>query len=113
MWLHDAAKNYLQENGFEGLYLPDYDCSCTLDDLMHCVNFSNKCIPGHKIPGCTCGEGCDFHIGPRDQEKLRRQHCGHEGVVSIFKRKMPDDEFTPMVGDEYGEECPECGRCPR
>lgn len=114
-WVRAAIKKYLAEGGFDGLYCTELACGCALDDLAPCGEFANfeDCQPGYKIPGCSpsCGEGCDLHIGPK--EKLRCQHCGYEGPVSEFRRKLPDDEWTHRVGDEYGEECPECGKCPR
>lgn len=113
MWLHDALKKYLQENGYDGLC--SEECGCSLENLIACGEYDNlrDCEPGYKIPGCTCGEGCAYHISTEKPSYIKCRHCGFEGTTVEFRRKLPDDELTPMLGDEYGEECPECGRCPR
>lgn len=55
---------YLQAHGFDGLY-NDIVCGCEADDIFCCCGDGiENCVPGIKLP-CNCGEGCNFHIGPR------------------------------------------------
>ena len=64
--LRRIAKEWLQKNGYDGLFDRSAECACFLDDLMPCGSFENAeyCKPGYKIP-CdgTCDQGkCDGHI---------------------------------------------------
>lgn len=36
MTIEDIIKQYLKDNGFDGLCNPDLECGCGLDDLMPC-----------------------------------------------------------------------------
>ncbi len=54
-------KEYLSQNGFEGIVNIFCECSCELDDLFPCGEDFSDCSPGYKTE-CTCGEGCLFHI---------------------------------------------------
>lgn len=58
----DIVKAYLVSNGFEGLYNSDCECACTIDDLMPCGEMQHTCTAGYVVPGCSCGEGCEFHV---------------------------------------------------
>lgn len=58
---------WLRENGYDGLYYDD--CGCSHEDVAPCSSPSLDawvldCRAGYKRP-CDCGEGCDWHIGPR------------------------------------------------
>ena len=56
------VKDYLEENGFDGLVLPDEECGCVIDDLAPCLNDISQCRAGYKVP-CDCGDNeCVFHI---------------------------------------------------
>jgi len=59
--------DHLRILGFDGLYWPG-ECSCTLDDLIACGSDPSECYPGYK-QDCTCGQGCDFDIGPGNHEQ--------------------------------------------
>lgn len=52
---------FLKDSVFDGLWCPDADCACALDDLMPCDSFVIGCCPGYKQK-CDCGEH-DWHIG--------------------------------------------------
>lgn len=55
------VKEYLKNNGFDGLYQPA-ECSCQLSDLMPCDNAYTDCVPGYKTE-CPEGGEFDFVIG--------------------------------------------------
>jgi rubrerythrin len=57
---------HLLAHGYHGLYNDDSNCGCELADLMPCTEPSPYCRPGVKKP-CDCGEGCDWHIVPREE----------------------------------------------
>ena len=42
----DIIKNYLESNGFDGLYLEDR-CACKKDDLAPCGEMSEICRAGY------------------------------------------------------------------
>jgi len=56
MNLQDIVKNYLKDNGFDGLYNPDDPCGCSKDDLFPCACgfFPRDCNPGYR---CKLDEG--------------------------------------------------------
>ena len=56
----NLVQEWLELNEYDGLYCEE--CSCVLDDLAACGHLLCDCEAGHRIP-CTCGGGCDFHIG--------------------------------------------------
>jgi len=67
----DMVKHYLKDKGYDGLVHERGECSCILDFLMPCGGeYAMDCEAGHRIDGCTCGEGCDFHIIPGHKKSL-------------------------------------------
>jgi len=58
----DIIIEYLKAHGFDGLVNEDIECGCALGDLQPCASNMSECKPGHKVAGCYCGGGCDFHI---------------------------------------------------
>ena len=61
MTISDIVKEFLERNGFDGLFVAD-TCACSNDDLFPCGESSGDCTAGYRQP-CTCGEDHDFHIG--------------------------------------------------
>jgi hypothetical protein len=57
-------KQYLEENGYDGLYSIDGECGCENSDLFPCGYRPDDCTPGYKVP-CNCACGGDWHIGPK------------------------------------------------
>ena len=51
--VNDILKQYLTDNGFDGLTEPDGECACDIKDLAPCDNNCINCIPGYKIPDKT------------------------------------------------------------
>ncbi len=45
--VHGILKNWLSQNGYEGLYTED--CGCDLDDLIACDSYCGNCMPGIKL----------------------------------------------------------------
>ena len=60
----DMVKQWLRDEGYDGIYNPDGDCGCALEDFMPCIDEIHECKPGYKKMGCPpdCGLGCKFHI---------------------------------------------------
>ncbi len=44
MTVKEIIKEYLEQNGFDGLY--NEDCGCHIDDLFCCGNNGEECQPG-------------------------------------------------------------------
>lgn len=59
----EIVTDYLRLRGYDGLYSPD-DCACVLEDLVPCGEMRTACRAGVRMP-CDCGEGCDWHVGPK------------------------------------------------
>ena len=64
----EIIKSYLIENKFDGLYNPDIECGCSLDELFICDNCFNGCIPGIKKEDPD-GEYI-YLIGPRNESDI-------------------------------------------
>lgn len=71
----------LRLGGWHGLYNEHHGCGCRVGDLAPCGEIQLGCRAGveTRFPDgcdCSCGEGCDFHIGPRveDVDGLNELH---------------------------------------
>lgn len=63
MNLMQITDEWLTQHGFDGLFNEDGECSCEVGELMPCGEPDTEfCEAGYKVNGCTCGQGCDFHI---------------------------------------------------
>lgn len=66
MTVQEIVKQYLEANGFDGLYQAG-ECSCPVDALMPCDELCADCAAGHKLPcnpeTCNADGDCGFHIG--------------------------------------------------
>ena len=60
MTVREIIKQYLDTNGFDGLYSADGECACLKDELCLCDENCMGCLPGYETP-CNCGEH-DWHI---------------------------------------------------
>ena len=60
MDIQEMLEGYLKEHGYDGLYCEGV-CACKLGDLVPCGEPGN-CNAGYLVEGCTCDEGCAFHI---------------------------------------------------
>jgi hypothetical protein len=58
MTLQEITATWLQENGYDGLFLADTCCGCALADLMPCGEPSPFCEPGYLGESCECGGDC-------------------------------------------------------
>ena len=45
--VNDIVKEYLKENEFDGLYNPDGECACEINDLQPCCENFSECRPGY------------------------------------------------------------------
>lgn len=68
MDVRKIVAKYLEENGFDGLYNLDVECSCLLSELMVCIGICEcitpDCKPGYRVP-CTNDKcQCEGHIVP-------------------------------------------------
>lgn len=62
----EIVKEYLKNNGYDGLINENGDCGCLIDDLVPCMDgdgFDN-CIPGYKTP-CDCSEHYGWHVSAK------------------------------------------------
>jgi hypothetical protein len=60
----DIVKEYLVQNGYDGLCNDAGECGCLVEDLFPCCEADIHCEPGHKAPcPSTCGDH-DWHIVP-------------------------------------------------
>ena len=76
--LLDIVKDYLENEGYDGLYAND--CGCEVSNLAPCGYLQADCRAGVKFP-CPeltaegynedqmCEEGCEWHMGPREEKE--------------------------------------------
>jgi hypothetical protein len=67
--VENIVLRYLEAHGLDGLWNDDAGCGCSVEDLAPCCEISLECQAGVKVDGCTCGQGCAFHIVPRSVAK--------------------------------------------
>lgn len=58
--LRELTEAWLRANGYDGLCYSDFECGCSVDDLMPCDHPNQRCVAGFEGP-CLDGEG-DFGI---------------------------------------------------
>lgn len=58
----EIVKQYLKKNGFDGLFNVNGECACSIESLAPCDGYMAECEPGYLVEGCTCGQGCEYHI---------------------------------------------------
>jgi len=63
--VREIVKEWLEQHGYDGLCSDNWECGCTLDDLMPCCEACTECLAGYKRPGDA---ECDFYINPEKQE---------------------------------------------
>lgn len=68
MELFDILRNWLEENGYDGLCLPDEECGCSLENFMPCGEPSPRCEAGHCVKAPE-GSGVDYFIYPGKKEE--------------------------------------------
>ena len=59
--VREMVATALKAQGFDGLYNIN-ECACLIGDLGPCGEIQEHCQAGYKVPGCTCGEGCEWYI---------------------------------------------------
>ena len=65
MDVKQIVKQWLEQNGYDGLYAPGC-CACLVTDFMPCGDACQDCEPGYKAP-CDgepnfCYGECGFHV---------------------------------------------------
>ena len=68
MDVHDIVKQYLDNNGYDGLYM-DGECACRKDDLAPCGNIDASCEPGYYMTEPRDADSGGFWIGPVKQDR--------------------------------------------
>lgn len=91
MNVQEIVAEYLQANGYDGLYC-EFDC-CSLPDIMPCEGGVGMCQAGYIIP-CPpdCGLECDAehpHIGPRPRPLGPRQTQRHTNAGRLDGFEKP------------------------
>ena len=50
----EIIKEYLIQNGYDGLYNRAGECACLIEDLASCSKSCSDCEPGYKGPYLSC-----------------------------------------------------------
>ena len=62
--IKEIIKDYLEKNGYDGLFNGNIPCGCLKDDLNPCGEPFDECLPGYR-GACSgdCDSGkCPWHI---------------------------------------------------
>ena len=62
---------HLRHNGYDGLWNPEGQCACKVDDLAPCGEMTAECTAGYER-ACDCGDH-DYHIGPPMTEAEKKE----------------------------------------
>lgn len=54
MILFDIMKQWIKDNGYDGLFNTEIPCACDLGDFMPCEEPSVNCEPGYRGKDLTC-----------------------------------------------------------
>ena len=73
----DIIEARLKEEGYDGLYNPDYGCACKVGDLAPCEDRVTECVAGYEQPcpgldndfdtNCPLEGECEWHIGAKEK----------------------------------------------
>ena len=83
----EIIKEYLVQNGYDGLYNTAGECACLIEDLAPCSESCSDCEPGYKGP-CLCGGDHDFDLTPNRPATIPAE--------SLQDYKKPNIDFQPM-----------------
>jgi len=68
MTVIEIVREYLEKNGFDGLFNEQGECACELNDLAPCGEIGVDCEAGYKVDcdpeTCPMDGNCTFHIIP-------------------------------------------------
>jgi len=73
MTIKEIVKEYLEKNGYDGLYNANGQCACRRNDLFPCQEGFEECSPGYRgaCNGSCDDPPCDFHIYDDKANALR------------------------------------------
>ena len=80
MTVKSIVKNYLSEQGYDGLCNDD-DCGCGLNDLMPCESAANYCKAAHFIACKKCNEDCNIRL----EKTTAKMGCYFSGRIRRIK----------------------------
>ncbi len=65
---------HLEKNGYDGLYAPDGECGCLIDDLAPCEEFQPGCLAGYMVQAPP-GDENEFYVchDPHAEPWLREE----------------------------------------
>lgn len=69
MKIKEIIKEYLNNNGYDGLFCPG-ECACKKDDLMPCDEYMMDCEPGYLIEKKCADAEYDWYIGAKKESKI-------------------------------------------
>jgi len=69
----DIVKQYLRNNGYDGLGHEDSECACDIDNLMWCgADGISECVPAYRWE-CEEDECCDDPVCEGERECFRKE----------------------------------------
>ena len=77
----DIVKDWLEKNGYDGLFTADGECACENKELAPCTQMGENCQAGYKVEGKDASaRGYDFLIvGNKPSEASAEDAQGEEG----------------------------------
>ena len=68
MNVREIVKQWLRQQGYDGLYHPSLECGCQVGDLMPCDEACETCRPGYRR-AADPATGFDFLISPKAESE--------------------------------------------
>lgn len=127
MMIKDFLKQWLEDNGYAGLYNDFAECACSTKDLIACGDYCGDCKPGYFQPMTENQfQEHDYIIGEKYHEKITCPNCGGTGmrkvkvkcdscdgtgkrILHLFERLIPCPNYK--IPDENGMTDHKCDLC--
>ena len=108
MTVKEIVKQYLEQNGYTGLYNGDIECGCGLDDFAPCGDMSEHCKAGYLNECTTCVKRKDCDVKYCEYGEIFRDvkcwvmesgHCEHTAEYCKYKHHSETMSQLPSCND--------------
>ncbi len=84
MNINDIVKQWLEANGYDGLFFGEWDCGCENSNLYPCGERFHDCVPAYRGPA-TPGDGAGKWSMYASKEAAEAAKAAKEGEIMEWK----------------------------